>query len=149
MLVLDPGARELIVAHALGGFPDEACGFLVGTRGDGPDVVRGFVPVRNADGSSRTYSIGPDGWDAADVVTEAEGWEIVGVAHSHTHSEAWPSPTDVDDADNPLLDPGWHYVIVSLRDATPVLRSFLLADRTIREETVVPSSGKGSGASQG
>ena len=28
----------------------------------------------------------------------------------------------VDKADNPLLE-GWHYVIVSLRDATPVLRS--------------------------
>ncbi len=137
MLVLDRGARDLIIAHALGGFPDEACGFLMGTRTDDRVEVRAFVPVRNVRASSRTYEIGADGWDAADRVTEAEGWEIVGVAHSHTHSEAWPSPTDVDDADNPFLDPAWQYVIVSLRDATPVLRSFLLADRTIREETVV------------
>jgi proteasome lid subunit RPN8/RPN11 len=139
MLFLDRSARELIIAHALGGFPDEACGFLMGSR-DGDRVeVRGFVPVRNRRESSRTYEIGPEGWDAADRVGAAEGWDIVGVAHSHTHSEAWPSPTDVDDADNPMLDPAWHYVIVSLRDATPVLRSFLLADRTIREELVVVS----------
>jgi proteasome lid subunit RPN8/RPN11 len=139
MLVLDRTAHELVIAHALGGFPDEACGFLMGTR-DGDRVeARVFVPVRNVRESSRTYEIGPDGWDAADAVTKAEGWDIVGVAHSHTHSEAWPSPTDVDDADNPFLDPAWHYVIVSLRDATPVLRSFLLADRTIREERVVVS----------
>ena len=142
MLFLDPAARELIVAHALGGFPDEACGFLMGTRTGDRVEVRAFVPTRNTRESSRTYAIGPDGWDAADRVTQADGWEIVGVAHSHTHSEAWPSPTDVDDADNPLLDPAWHYVIVSLRDATPVLRSFLLADRVIREQPVVV--GKGS-----
>lgn len=144
MLFLDPDAHALIVAHALGGFPDEACGFLMGTRSDDRVEVRRFVPVRNARASSRTYEIGPDGWDAADAVTTAEGWDVVGVAHSHTHSEAWPSPTDVDDADNPFLDPAWHYVIVSLRDATPVVRSFLLADRTIREQQVV-IAGKGSG----
>jgi proteasome lid subunit RPN8/RPN11 len=146
MLFLHPVARELIVAHALGGFPDEACGFLVGSAGEGSDehglpiaTVRAFVPARNLRESSRTYEIGIDGWNAADAMNEENGWQTVGVAHSHTHSEAWPSPTDVDDADNPMLDPAWHYLIVSLRDATPVVRSFLLADRTIREEQVVLS----------
>jgi len=154
MLFLDPAARELIVAHALGGFPDEACGFLVGSVDAGVDdvglpigTVRAFVPARNTRNSSRTYEIGIDGWNAADRVNDEHGWLTVGVAHSHTHSEAWPSPTDVDDADNPMLDPGWHYLIVSLRDATPVVRSFLLAERTIREERVV--LGKGSGGVPG
>ena len=149
MLFLDPTARELIVAHALGGFPDETCGFLVGEVGAGTDelglpiaTARAFVPARNLRESSRTYEIGIDGWNAADRVNDEHGWLTVGVAHSHTHSEAWPSPTDVDDADNPMLDPGWHYVIVSLRDATPVVRSFLLADRTIREEQVVAAAGR-------
>ncbi len=45
------------------------------------------------------------------------------------------SPTDVDQADNPLLV-GWHYVIVSLRDREPMLRSWLLDDRTIVETPV-------------
>ena len=48
--------------------------------------------------------------------------------------------TDVDKADNPLLE-GWHYVIVSLKHPTPVLRSFLLDGRTIREERVRISRG--------
>lgn len=142
MLYLDRGARELIVAHALGGFPDEACGLLGGTATGASDAdglpvaeVRAFVPTKNHDASSRTYSIGPEGWAAAEAVFDPAGWWTVGVAHSHTHSEAWPSPTDVDKADNPLLE-GWHYVIVSLRDATPVLRSFLLDGREIREEEV-------------
>ena len=147
MLILDPAARELIVAHALGGFPDEACGLLGGEVGSGTDAdglpvatVAAFVPTRNHDASSRTYSIGPEGWAAAEAVFDEHGWWTLGVAHSHTHSEAWPSPTDVDKADNPLLE-GWHYVIVSLRDATPVLRSFLLDGRVIREEQVVVGTG--------
>ena len=35
--------------------------------------------------------------------------------HSHTHTEAYPSPTDVAQAP----DPGWHYVIVSLKREAP------------------------------
>ncbi len=143
MLFLADGAHEMIVAHALGGFPDEACGLLGGSASTDLDAdglpiatVEAFVPARNHDASSRTYSIGPDGFAAAEAVFDPAGWWTVGVAHSHTHSEAWPSPTDVDKADNPLLE-GWHYVIVSLRDATPVLRSFLLDRRQVREEQVV------------
>ena len=143
VLHLDPTARDLLVAHALGGFPDEACGLLGGRVLEGLDAdglpratVESFVGTRNHDASSRTYTIGPEGFLAADRQLDPLGLDVVGVAHSHTHSEAWPSETDVDKADNPLLD-GWHYVIVSLRDPSPVLRSFLLAERRIREEQVV------------
>ncbi|HXH58949.1 M67 family metallopeptidase [Iamia sp.] len=143
MLTVDPTVHDLIVAHALGGFPDEACGLLGGRIGPGPDraglpvaTVRAFVATRNHDASSRTYTIGPEGFLAADRQLGPLGLDVIGVAHSHTHSEAWPSPTDLDKADNPLLE-GWHYVIVSLRDASPVLRSFLLDGRAIREEAVV------------
>ena len=41
--------------------------------------------------------------------------EIIGVFHSHTHTDAYPSPTDVAQAP----DPDWHYVLVSLRDTHP------------------------------
>ena len=44
--------------------------------------------------------------------------EIVGVWHSHTHTDAYPSPTDVRQA----VDPAWWYVIVSLKHGEPVLR---------------------------
>ena len=59
---------------------------------------------------------------------DAEGWQIVGVMHSHTHTTAYPSPTDVSDAS--AFDPfgGFRYVIVSLKDATPVLRNYRIID---------------------
>ena len=59
--------------------------------------------------------------------------EIVGVWHSHTHTTAYPSPTDVRQA----VDPSWIYVIVSLADAEPVLRAYRIVDGSIAELPVV------------
>ena len=55
------------------------------------------------------------------------------MVHSHTHTEAYPSPTDVAQAP----DPGWHYVIVSLKRDAAVLRSHRIVDGGIDEEEVV------------
>ena len=52
--------------------------------------------------------------------------------HSHTHTDAYPSPTDVRQAP----DPSWHYVLVSLKDPEPVLRSYRIVDGTVSEEPV-------------
>ncbi len=91
------------------------------------------MPCANADRSSRTYAIGPADWARAEQAFDADGLDMVGVMHSHTHTDAYPSPTDVDKADNPMLA-GWHYVIVSLSQDAPMLRSYRLDDRTITEE---------------
>jgi proteasome lid subunit RPN8/RPN11 len=97
------------------------------------DVV---YPTKNADASARTYSV--DSRDLIKSIRAAEtlGLELVGVFHSHTHTEAWPSPTDVRQA----LEPSWFYVIVSLKDGDPVLRSFRIADGKIQETPVVLES---------
>ncbi len=58
--------------------------------------------------------------------------------HSHTHTDAYPSPTDVAQAP----DPGWHYVLVSLRDTHPVVRCYRIVEGRITEEPVeVPGLG--------
>jgi proteasome lid subunit RPN8/RPN11 len=64
--------------------------------------------------------------------SEEEGLSVIGVFHSHTHSEAYPSPTDVAQAPDPL----WHYVLVSLRDVPTVIRSFHVIDGEINEEEI-------------
>jgi len=126
-------AHLAMVHHAIGGLPYEACGLLGGRPGQ--DQVEAFVPTRNADGSARTYSIGPDGFAAAEAALGPLGLDVVGVMHSHTHTDPYPSPTDVAAADNPFLV-GWQYVIVSLRDTEPMLRSWLLDEGTIVEVPV-------------
>jgi [CysO sulfur-carrier protein]-S-L-cysteine hydrolase len=144
MLRLTESVYLRMVGHAFDGLPDEACGLMGGRSGPlsgrqgraAPSDVTVFVPCRNADASSRTYSIAVDGWQKADEEIDAKGLDVVGVMHSHTHTDAYPSPTDVERAANPLLA-GWHYVIVSLKDGEPVLRSFLIEDGNIAEEEVV------------
>jgi len=63
---------------------------------------------------------------------ESRGHEIVGVWHSHTHTDAYPSPTDVRQA----VDPAWWYVIVSLKYGEPVLRAYEIRDGAITEVPV-------------
>ena len=62
-------------------------------------------------GRARSTRSTPSDHLRADRDAEARGLEIIGVMHSHTHTEAYPSPTDVAQAP----DPSWHYVIVSLK----------------------------------
>jgi proteasome lid subunit RPN8/RPN11 len=121
-----------MVGHAYDGMPDEACGLLAGhPRDDGPRVEV-FYPCRNAAESSRVYTVDPQDHLRADRDAEARGLQLIGVMHSHTHTEAYPSATDVEQAP----DPAWHYVIVSLRQDAPVLRSFRITDGEIAEEAV-------------
>ena len=119
-----------MVGHAYDGLPDEACGLLAGPSGT--DKCTAFYPCRNAAESSKVYTIDPKDHLRADRDADARGLEINGVMHSHTHTDPYPSPTDVAQAP----DPGWHYVIVSLKREEPVLRSYRIVDGTITEEPV-------------
>ena len=131
VLRLTPHSYAQMIGHAYDGLPDEACGLLAGDP-HSAKVAR-FYPCRNAAESSRVYTIDPRDHLHADRDAEARGLELIGVMHSHTHTEAYPSPTDVEQAP----DPAWHYVIVSLRDEAPVLRSYRITSGNIAEEAVV------------
>jgi proteasome lid subunit RPN8/RPN11 len=132
MLRLTHDAWLRMVGHAWDGLPDEACGLLVGTvRGD-TAWVRRFEPTENDARSAKVYTVPPLAHLRIERAAEADGLAVVGVVHSHTHTEAYPSPTDVDQAP----DPEWHYVIVSLRDEAPVTRSYRIVDGSIAEEQV-------------
>jgi proteasome lid subunit RPN8/RPN11 len=134
-----------MVAHCFVGLPDEACGLLVGAY-EGEEVTHLF-PTANAAASAMVYEIDPKEMLGVDRQARSLGADIMGCFHSHTHTDAYPSPTDVAQA----LDPGWHYVLVSLRDTHPVVRSYRITDGTIIEEPVeVPGlAGPGEGEPQG
>jgi [CysO sulfur-carrier protein]-S-L-cysteine hydrolase len=130
MLLLPRPLHDQMVAHCLTGLPDEACGLLGGDPDTG--VVVACYPTRNVAGSAKLYTVDPQAHLRADRDAEAGGHSIIGVFHSHTHTEAYPSPTDVAQAP----DPTWHYVLVSLRDVQPVVRSYRIADGHVSEEPV-------------
>jgi proteasome lid subunit RPN8/RPN11 len=101
----------------------------LGGDGQPTGVVTEARACRNADASARTYTVEPRDLLAAMRAAEERGDEIIGVWHSHTHTDAYPSPTDVKQA----VDPAWIYPIVSLRDQAPVLRAYRIVDGEITE----------------
>ena len=135
MLRLAASTYERLVGHCLDGLPLEACGLLGGRPGPATAVV--CYPTRNDAASAKLYTVNPLDHLRADRDAEARGLEVIGVFHSHTHTDAYPSPTDVAQAP----DPSWHYVLVSLRDIAPVVRSFRIVDGKITEEPVVLDPG--------
>ncbi len=115
-------------------YPLEGCGLLIGLSG-GNSVVR-FEPIDNEAESSRIYRLDNAQYAKAAVRADRDGLDIIGVMHSHTHTAAYPSPTDVVEASRPLIPSSWHWVIVSLAWGYPELRSFRILDRGIAEEPV-------------
>ncbi len=114
-----------MIGNAYDGYPLEACGLLVGK---GAEVHR-FVACTNEAASARVYTIPGKELLRAERAAEDDGLEIIGVFHSHTHSEPYPSPTDVAQAP----DPSWFYVIVSLKRDAPEPRCYRIVDGTIAE----------------
>ena len=127
------------MAHAYDGLPMEACGLLGGLAGAATATATAtatasvFYATGNDAHSTKVYTVPPKEHLQAERDAEDRGLEIIGVVHSHTHTDAYPSPTDIASAP----DPSWHYLIVSLRDEAPTMRSYLIVNGNITEEPVV------------
>ena len=122
--------HRTMIEHARDCYPEEACGLLAGY----PDgrLTKAY-PLTNIAHSPVNYVIDPSEHFGAMRHAESEGWELVGVFHSHTHSPAYPSSTDVALA----VEPDWLYVLVGMEriDALSV-RGFRIRDRQITEKTL-------------
>ena len=85
---------QAIVDQAQAGFPNEICGILGGTRGR----VVAVHAARNVAPNPRIrFAMDPrDILEITDKIDTA-GMDLLGFYHSHTHTQAYPSPTDVAD----------------------------------------------------
>jgi proteasome lid subunit RPN8/RPN11 len=128
-------AYAQMVGAALDAYPLEACGLIAGpasSSGGAGDKAPIFYPCANTAASARVYTIDPKDHLRAERDADDRDFEINGVVHSHTHSEPYPSPTDVAAAP----DPSWHYVIISLKREAPEARSYRIVDGQILEESI-------------
>ncbi len=108
-------------------YPLEMCGLIAGRAGEAKAEV--FYPCTNIAASAKVYTIDPKDHLAAERAADDRDWTINGVVHSHTHSEPYPSPTDVTQAP----DPDWYYLIVSLKRDAPELRGYRILGGTVTE----------------
>ena len=117
-----------MIAHARFTYPEEACGLVAADR-DGH--LRMAYCLTNTERSPVAYTLDPTEHVRAWRHAERNGWHIAGVFHSHTHTPAVPSRTDVARA----LEPEWVYFVVGLDgDAEPEVRGYWIRDGAVVEE---------------
>lgn len=130
MTELDAVFVKEIVEQGLREFPNECCGVIASEAG----VPVKVIPMTNADASPVTYRL--DGREQLRVFDDLDerGWDLWAIYHSHTHSDAYPSETDIRLA----FYPEARYLLLSLtaREA-PVLRSYFIVEGEVSEEELV------------
>lgn len=111
---LPASIREAIVAQARAEYPNEACGLIVGDRpaAEGGRALR-YEPTRNLAASPFRYEIDPQELLRLTIATDDADEAFWGIVHSHTHTPAVPSPTDVGLA----FYPDALYLLVSLAES--------------------------------
>jgi [CysO sulfur-carrier protein]-S-L-cysteine hydrolase len=134
---LPAAIRDAIVAQARAEDPNEACGLVIG---DSPAAAGGralrYEPTRNKAASPYRYEIDPTELLHLTIATDDADEAFWAIVHSHTHSPAVPSPTDLGLA----FYPDSLYLLVSLAaDAAdpatgePGLRAWRIVDGVSHE----------------
>lgn len=118
-MITTDSVLERIRQHGADAYPEEGCGFLLGTvtdAGENRVVSIRRVPNRQTNRRTHRYQLTGDDYRAADEAAREQGLDVVGTYHSHPDHPAEPSETDLEEA----TFPGFTYVIVSVRDGRPV-----------------------------
>jgi proteasome lid subunit RPN8/RPN11 len=119
-----------IIAHCRRLAPKEACGILAGKDG----TVTQVYPMRNVEDSPIGYAMDPREQFEVEKQMRTWGQRMLGIYHSHTKSEAEPSPVDVRLA----ISPDISYLLISLKDQKhPELKSYRIDGQTVMPEDVV------------
>jgi proteasome lid subunit RPN8/RPN11 len=127
---------DAMIAHALEDAPVECCGILAAEDG----AVTAVHRAKNAEASPYRFSIHPLETRKIEQAIDEAGADLAGFYHSHTGSEARPSPTDIRMMTTFFGPPFVHFVIgVADRDH-PVSRVFYIEDgaATEHEYDVIP-----------
>lgn len=135
VLEISQSLVDEMVAHAKKDHPDEACGVIAGPEGS--DRPTRFVPMINAAASPTFYEF--DSTELLDLYKQmwSRDEEPVVIYHSHTETEAYPSRTDI----NLANEPGAHYVLLSTREhgnnpGSVEFRSYRIINGEVTEEEI-------------
>ena len=132
---------QAMIDDARAGYPNESCGLVIGDAAAAPGgrALR-FEPTRNAAASPYRYEIDPMELLRLTIATDDAGEVFWGIVHSHTHTHAVPSPTDIGLA----FYPDALYILVSLSEdgleaagdpasPAPSVRAWRIVDAQVHE----------------
>ncbi len=138
---------DQMIAHAKREAPDECCGILAGhvAFAGAEDIVTEIYEITNLSSDDPRiadlkipkdrkvrYMMNPDEQFQVMRNMRERNLAMLGIYHSHPHSEAYPSATDIRLA----FYPNVFYLIISLVEDKPYVRAFFIADQKITEEKI-------------
>ena len=127
MLKIPKIIHDRILEQARAEKPNECCGILAG-RGE---TVEQLYPMTNSHHSPVTYMMDPKEQFAAFKDMRARDIDLLAIYHSHPHTAAYPSATDVRLA----YYPETAYLIISLQDPkNSVLNAYRIIENKITQE---------------
>ncbi len=93
-LIITESQKRVLVEHAKRHAPNESCALLFGKEVDDSYEVKEIFLTVNTNESPINFTISSE--ELLDGYQEAERkhLDVIGIFHSHPHSEAIPSPTD-------------------------------------------------------
>ncbi len=146
MIAIGEAQRSAIARHAEADHPEECCGLMLGTYGDGRKVVTDLLPISNAreaEARHNRFLIGPMEMLRGEREARARGLDIVGIYHSHPDCAPVPSQFDLEHA-----WPVYSYVIVTATaSGAGDMRSWeLREDRSGFDEETIESPGRTAGS---
>ncbi|MGO9244210.1 MAG: Mov34/MPN/PAD-1 family protein [Verrucomicrobiia bacterium] len=100
--------------HLESGYPNEACGVMLGKRGVITEIVsadneRTDLPASGGESARNRYLIDPLAYRKIEREADKRGMDVLGIYHSHPDVAARPSQFDLDHA-----WPNFSYLIVSV-----------------------------------
>lgn len=127
MFYLEKKYSSEMISHAQAEAPNECCGILAGVNGRAIKLYR----TTNAEHSPIRYNVEPQ--DLIKIYQEIDknGWELLGIYHSHPHSEAYPSAIDIKSA---FFPESWYFIISLVDPAQPAVRVFRITKGKIEEQ---------------
>ncbi len=113
-----------VADHARRAAPQEACGLIAGVGGRAARII----PIPNAAADPlRRYDMEPAALVRAMFDIQRERLQLIGIYHSHPHSDPVPSSVDIDRA----AYPDAAYLIVSLRAPQPQFAAWRIQRRRV------------------
>ena len=138
MIRIDAESVSAIRDHGRAAYPEECCGALLGTAGNGAARIMRVERIENSsrEEKRRRYVIAPPEYIRVERLADADGLAVLGFYHSHPDHPAVPSEYD---REHGL--PFFHYVVLAVGpESAGEIASYLLSeDRGVfeREEPLI------------
>ena len=119
--------QRIMNAHAESAFPEECCGFMLGTEEEnGARHITEVYKIENTkdENRERRYLIEPTAQLKAERYARESGLDVLGVYHSHPNH-----PSQAREFDRQYAMPFWSYFIISwMEGKTAQIQSWRLKD---------------------